>query len=76
MSASQAAHAVEQLLGHDKNAVTEQDVANYEGAPDNLVTMKALTWQGKNKVAIGKPQGRPPASINRIPQTEGITYSL
>lgn len=50
--ASQAAYKVEQLIGHDGSSITEQDVANYEKTGDSSHTMKALVWQGKNKVKI------------------------
>lgn len=50
--ASQAAYKVEQLIGHDGSSITEQDVANYGKTGDSSHTMKALVWQGKNKVKI------------------------
>ncbi|KXL42788.1 hypothetical protein M433DRAFT_71236 [Acidomyces richmondensis BFW] len=56
MAVSQAAFKVEQALGHDDNAITEQDVANPALNPekygDQSDTMMALTWQGKNSVKI------------------------
>lgn len=52
--ASQAAYAVEQVIGHQDDAVTAQDVTNYDGDKgDASELMKALVWQGKNKVEIG-----------------------
>lgn len=50
--ASQAAFQVEKLVGHDDSTITQQDVTNYEGMGDSTQTMKALAWQGKNKVEI------------------------
>lgn len=50
--ASQAAYKVEQLVGHDGSSMTQQDVTNYETTGDNTHTMKALVWQGKNKVKV------------------------
>lgn len=58
MAVSQAAFKVEQALGHDDNAITEQDVANPALNPekygDQSDTMMALTWQGKNSVKISE----------------------
>lgn len=58
MAASEAAYLAEKVIGHDDNAITEQDVSDYQeiGA---ATTMKALVWRGKNKVEIAdvpKPQ--------------------
>lgn len=53
MSATQAAHLAEQAIGHQDNAVTQQDVSDYKQTGDSGETMKALAWQGKNKVEIG-----------------------
>lgn len=50
--ATQAAYAVEKAVGHDGSTITKQDVTNYETTGDNSQTMKALVWQGKNKVKI------------------------
>ncbi|GKT51419.1 S-adenosyl-L-methionine-dependent tRNA 4-demethylwyosine synthase [Colletotrichum spaethianum] len=51
--ASQAAYAAEQVIGHQDDAVTAQDVTNYSGEKGNPnELMKALVWQGKNKVEI------------------------
>lgn len=52
--ASQAAYAAEQAIGHQGDAVTAQDVTNYPKGSDSNDTMKALVWQGKNKVEIGQ----------------------
>lgn len=52
MSVSQAAHKAEQAIGHDGSSVTRQDVASYQQTGDSSETMKALTWQGKNKVQM------------------------
>ena len=51
--ASQAAYAAEKVIGHDENAILKQDVSSYKKSGENE-TMKALVWQGKNKVEIGK----------------------
>ena len=53
--ASQAAYRLEKAVGHDSNAKIQQDVSNYENVGDANETMKALVWQGKNKVEIGMP---------------------
>jgi len=56
MALSQAAAVVEKFLGHGDNATTVQDVTNpgrdraKYGDPN--ITMKALTWQGKNTVEV------------------------
>lgn len=51
--ASQAAYLVEKVIGHQKEEV-KQDVANFKGVNDSGDTMKALVWQGKQKVEVGK----------------------
>lgn len=56
MSVSQAAGLVEKAVGHDGSTVTQQDVANYKETGDASQTMKALVWQGKNKVEMGMVQ--------------------
>lgn len=66
MSVSQAAHVAEQAIGHDGSTVTQQDVASYKGETGNPnETMKALTWQGKNKVVMCK--SRPNLSVSNQP---------
>jgi len=56
MALSQVAAKVEQLLGHNSNATTEQDITNPArdrskyGHPTEK--MKALAWMGKNKVEV------------------------
>ncbi|GJC85338.1 S-(hydroxymethyl)glutathione dehydrogenase [Colletotrichum liriopes] len=51
--ATQAAYAAEQVIGHQGDAVTAQDVTNYGGDKgDSGELMKALVWQGKNKVEV------------------------
>lgn len=59
MAASQAAYRLEKAVGHDDNAVIKQDVTSFD--PGNE-TMKALVWQGKNKVEVGMPIPVCPAS--------------
>jgi len=53
---SQAAMQAEKAVGHGDNATTHQDVTNpgvYPGAADpSGEKMKALVWQGKNKVEM------------------------
>lgn len=66
MAASQAAYAVEKAVGHDDNSVIVQDVTNYEKTGDESETMKALVWQGKNKVEIGTPR---PSQLQPQPQS-------
>jgi len=48
---SQAAYLAEQAIGHQKEEI-KQDVSNYEGIGDSKDTMKALVWQGKQKVEV------------------------
>lgn len=45
---------VEKLVGHDDNAIIEQDVSNYEQTGDKGELMQALVWQAKGKVEIGR----------------------
>lgn len=52
MAASEAAYLAEKIIGHDDNAITEQDVSDYQGI-GAATMMKALVWRGKNKVEIG-----------------------
>jgi hypothetical protein len=54
MAASKAAYQVEKALGHDDNAIIQQDVANYEKTGHPTETMKALCWMGKNNVKVCK----------------------
>ncbi|KAI5458962.1 S-glutathione dehydrogenase [Mariannaea sp. PMI_226] len=52
MATSEAAYQVEKnLVGHDDNAITQQDIDPYV-AGDNSESMKALAWMGKNKVKV------------------------
>src|SRR6266699_2274328 len=50
---SQVAYAAEKAIGHDKEFI-KQDVADYTGDGHHVSgeTMKALVWQGKQKVAV------------------------
>ena len=59
MATSQAAYLAEKVIGHQKENI-KQDVSNYEGVGDPNETMKALVWQGKQKVAVGMQLSRPP----------------
>ncbi|ROV99588.1 hypothetical protein VPNG_07762 [Cytospora leucostoma] len=52
MAVSQAAYKVEQAIGHDGSSIVQQDISNYEKTGDTSHTMKALVWQGKNKVKV------------------------
>jgi hypothetical protein len=59
MALSQAANLVEKALGHQENAITEQDVSNPARDPARYAdksgaTMKALVWNGKNSVKVGR----------------------
>lgn len=54
MSVTQAAHQVEQAIGHGDNSIIQQDVASYKETGESNETMKALVWQGKGKVEIGQ----------------------
>jgi hypothetical protein len=58
MAVSQAAAALEHVIGHRDTAATEQDVSNparnrEKYADPSGETMKALVWKGKNTVAVG-----------------------
>jgi len=55
MAASQAAYAAEKAIGHDDNAVTQQDITNTSkdaAFGDSSEKMLALAWMGKNKVEM------------------------
>ncbi|KFY01074.1 hypothetical protein V490_01095 [Pseudogymnoascus sp. VKM F-3557] len=57
MATSQAAFKVEQAIGHDDNAVIQQDVSNpaidrSKYADPSGETMKALVWLGKGHVEV------------------------
>lgn len=52
MSVSQAAYQAEKAIGHDGTTITKQDITNYESTGDTTNKMKALVWQGKNKVEV------------------------
>jgi hypothetical protein len=57
MATSRAAYAAEQAIGHEKENL-KQDVSNYQQVGDQHETMKALIWQGKQKVEVGtSPSG-------------------
>jgi threonine dehydrogenase-like Zn-dependent dehydrogenase len=51
--ASQAAYAAEKAIGHDKEHL-QQDISSYQGPGQSAPgeTMKALVWQGKQKVEV------------------------
>lgn len=53
MATSQLAYAAEKAIGHQPEYI-KQDVSNYnaEGLGDPNEKMIALTWQGKNSVAM------------------------
>ena len=52
--AAQATYAAEKAIGHDTE-FTRQDVSSYTGQGEGEAneTMKALAWQGKQKVEVG-----------------------
>jgi hypothetical protein len=52
MATSRAAYAAEKAVGHREENI-QQDVSNYEKEGDQTEMMKALVWQGKQKVAVG-----------------------
>ncbi|KAI0592783.1 GroES-like protein [Biscogniauxia sp. FL1348] len=52
MAASQAAYAVEKIVGHDDSSITRQDVSRYGQVGSGDETMKALCWMGKNTVKV------------------------
>ena len=52
MATSRIANLAEQSMGHDGSSLTEQGVSSYIETGDASHTMKALTWQGKNKVQV------------------------
>jgi len=51
MSVSQAAWTAEKVIGHGEENI-KQDVSNYNETGDPSETMKALVWQGKQKVEV------------------------
>lgn len=53
MATTRAAYHAEQAIGHDGSSITKQDVADNQKTGDPNETMKALVWQGKNKVEVG-----------------------
>jgi hypothetical protein len=53
MAASKAAYTAERIIGHDDNAIIEQDISNYQQTGEEGTRMKALVWRGKQKVEIG-----------------------
>lgn len=53
MATSKLAYGVEKAVGHDDNAITQQDVSSYSH-DDSGEKMKALVWMGKNKVEISE----------------------
>lgn len=72
--ATQAAYAAEQAIGHQGDSVTAQDVTNYGTVGDDAETMKALVWQAKNKVEIGKFSC--PKACPRMPLTPGDSVEV
>lgn len=63
MTTSQLAYKAEKIIGNQEEYI-KQDVANYsgEGLGDPNEKMLALTWQGKNSVAMcsyPRPYQRP-----------------
>lgn len=57
MALSQAAALMEKVIGHNDNAITEQDITNpardrAKYADPSGEMMKALVWTGKNSVKI------------------------
>lgn len=59
MATSQTANLAEKAMGHNDNATTEQNLTNparerQKYADPSGETMKALVWQGKNTVEVGK----------------------
>lgn len=69
MSVTQAAHLGEQAIGHDGSTVTRQDVASYKETGDPSQTMKALVWQGKNKVEMGAS-----SSLTKYTSSQRLTH--
>ena len=54
MAVAQATYHAEMATRQgDPATITEQHVSNYADKGDDSQTMKALTWQGKNKVEVG-----------------------
>lgn len=54
MATAKLTYALEKKIGHDDNAVTNQDIASYKedvGVKDE--NMKALVWRGANDVRVG-----------------------
>ena len=63
MAMSQAANLAEKAMGHDDNAITEQDMTNpardRAKYGDESETMKALAWMGKNHVQVSQSNPNP-----------------
>ncbi|KAK0615164.1 chaperonin 10-like protein [Bombardia bombarda] len=51
MATSQLAYAAEKAIGHDTEHI-QQDISNYDETGESEETMKALVWQGKQKVEV------------------------
>lgn len=58
MATTQAANLVEKSLGHGDNATITTDVSNYdnEHGVETGEMIQANTWQGKNRVKVGKQE--------------------
>lgn len=56
MAFTQAANAVERIIGHSDNTSITTDVSNYANkyGVETGEKILATTWQGKNKVKLGK----------------------
>lgn len=57
MATTQAAYAVEKVIGHGDNATVQTDVSNYaenDYGVKNAPKIKAATWQGKGSVKVGE----------------------
>ncbi|CAK7234060.1 hypothetical protein SCUCBS95973_008806 [Sporothrix curviconia] len=52
MATAKLTNLAEKVIGHDGSAAMQQDVSDYKQTGDASTTMKALTWQGKNKVQV------------------------
>lgn len=61
MAMTQAANLAEKILGHGDNATITTDVSSYdnEHGVETGEMIQATTWQGKNKVKVGKREKQP-----------------
>lgn len=56
MAMTQAANLAENILGHGDNATITTDVSSFDNeyGVETGERIQATTWQGKNRVRVGK----------------------